>query len=402
MARRSGTSGPAVDLLFKSAADCGAGPHAIAGILTGMGKDGAEGLLRLRAQGATTFGQDEWPRVVYGMPRAAWENGAAERQIALDRIADFIVHPHAPASPHIRCPGHGISPPMSATPSAPAVPSTILIVDDEPVVLAALQQTLEREKFHVVACASPTQGARDPGGARLRRHHLRPEDARDARPGFPDREPPHPPERLAHPDHRGAVAAHDRRRDQQGRNLPVRREAMAARRADRHGAQCRPSPRAGHAQRGAAGRDPAAQRAAHGCERRRSASQVRDLEQQRQRLDAANRELAASYEHSLELCRRILTTYDPILGGQAKALVEFASHDGGDATSLTTRSATPCAPPPGSAISASSACRARCCGRSVRRRTQLTERERDDASQPPGLQPDPRRTGRRSFRASAR
>ena len=38
-----------------------------------------------------------------------------------------------------------------------AIPSTILIVDDEPVVLAALQQTLERERFHVVACSSPTK-----------------------------------------------------------------------------------------------------------------------------------------------------------------------------------------------------------------------------------------------------
>ncbi len=84
---------PAVDLLFKSAADCGAAPHAIAGVLTGMGKDGAEGLLRLRELGATTFAQDEASCVVYGMPRAAWENGGAQRQIPLDRIADFIVHP---------------------------------------------------------------------------------------------------------------------------------------------------------------------------------------------------------------------------------------------------------------------------------------------------------------------
>lgn len=84
---------PAVDLLFKSAADCGAGPHAIAGVLTGMGKDGAEGLLRLRELGATTFAQDEASCVVYGMPRAAWENGAAQRQLSLERIADFIVHP---------------------------------------------------------------------------------------------------------------------------------------------------------------------------------------------------------------------------------------------------------------------------------------------------------------------
>jgi HD-GYP domain-containing protein (c-di-GMP phosphodiesterase class II) len=49
------------------------------------------------------------------------------------------------------------------------------------------------------------------------------------------------------------------------------------------------------------------------------------LEEQRQKLDTANRELGARYENSLELCRRILTAYDPILGGQAKALVEFAN-----------------------------------------------------------------------------
>lgn len=90
---------PAVDMLFKSAVDCGAAPHAIAGILTGMGKDGAEGLLRLRERGATTFAQDEASCVVYGMPRAAWENGAAQRQIPLDHIADFIVHPPNPNHP---------------------------------------------------------------------------------------------------------------------------------------------------------------------------------------------------------------------------------------------------------------------------------------------------------------
>jgi response regulator RpfG family c-di-GMP phosphodiesterase len=54
-------------------------------------------------------------------------------------------------------------------------------------------------------------------------------------------------------------------------------------------------------------------------------TKVRDLETQRQQLDVANRELGARYESSLELCRRILTAYDPVLGGQAKTLVEFAS-----------------------------------------------------------------------------
>lgn len=82
---------PAVDLLFKSAADCGAAPHAIAGILTGMGKDGADGLLRLRQGGAVTFAQDEASCVVYGMPKAAWESGAAQAQLPLDRVAPFLV-----------------------------------------------------------------------------------------------------------------------------------------------------------------------------------------------------------------------------------------------------------------------------------------------------------------------
>lgn len=49
------------------------------------------------------------------------------------------------------------------------------------------------------------------------------------------------------------------------------------------------------------------------------------LEEQRQRLDTANQRLAQNFEHSLELCRRILTTYDPVLGGRAKLLVAFAS-----------------------------------------------------------------------------
>ena len=56
---------------------------------------GAEGLLVLRSKGATTFAQDEASCVVYGMPRAAWENGGAQRQLPLDRVAEAIVHHHA-------------------------------------------------------------------------------------------------------------------------------------------------------------------------------------------------------------------------------------------------------------------------------------------------------------------
>ena len=82
---------PAVDLLFKSAAECGAGPHALAGILTGMGRDGAEGLLKLRQLGAATFAQDEATSVVYGMPRVAWENGAAQVRLPIERVAPYLV-----------------------------------------------------------------------------------------------------------------------------------------------------------------------------------------------------------------------------------------------------------------------------------------------------------------------
>jgi response regulator RpfG family c-di-GMP phosphodiesterase len=53
--------------------------------------------------------------------------------------------------------------------------------------------------------------------------------------------------------------------------------------------------------------------------------QLQAVEQERQKLDAANRELANRFENSLELCRRILTAYDPVLGGEAKVMVEFAN-----------------------------------------------------------------------------
>jgi two-component system, chemotaxis family, protein-glutamate methylesterase/glutaminase len=85
---------PAVDLLFKSAAECGAAPHALAGVFTGMGKDGAEGLLRLREKGATTFAQDQATCVVYGMPKAAWELGAAQVQVPLDKAAAHVLKHH--------------------------------------------------------------------------------------------------------------------------------------------------------------------------------------------------------------------------------------------------------------------------------------------------------------------
>ena len=90
---------PAVDLLFKSASETGHASHYIAGVLTGMGRDGAAGLLRLRESGSATFAQDEASSIVYGMPRAAFENGGAQSVLPLNRVAAWINrHPACNAS----------------------------------------------------------------------------------------------------------------------------------------------------------------------------------------------------------------------------------------------------------------------------------------------------------------
>jgi len=81
---------PSVDVLFQSVAEaCGA--HALGVLLTGMGDDGARGLLQMRQKGAHTLGQDEATCVVYGMPRAAWLRGAVETQAPLGAIASHLV-----------------------------------------------------------------------------------------------------------------------------------------------------------------------------------------------------------------------------------------------------------------------------------------------------------------------
>lgn len=77
---------PAVDVLFRSVANC-AGPRAIGILLTGMGKDGATGLLEMRSAGARTIAQNEASCVVFGMPHEAIVIGAAEEVLPLDEIA---------------------------------------------------------------------------------------------------------------------------------------------------------------------------------------------------------------------------------------------------------------------------------------------------------------------------
>lgn len=77
---------PSVDVLFHSVAK-GVGAKAVGVILTGMGRDGADGLLAMRKIGARTLGQDAASCIVYGMPKVAFEMGAVEKQLSLNSIA---------------------------------------------------------------------------------------------------------------------------------------------------------------------------------------------------------------------------------------------------------------------------------------------------------------------------
>lgn len=80
---------PSVDVLFESAAK-EVGKNAIGVILTGMGYDGAKGLLSMKKKGSWTIGQDEQSCVVYGMPKVAFDIGAVERQASLEQIPQIL------------------------------------------------------------------------------------------------------------------------------------------------------------------------------------------------------------------------------------------------------------------------------------------------------------------------
>lgn len=82
---------PAVDVLFNSVAAY-AGANAIGVILTGMGKDGAQGMLKMKEAGAKTIGQDEKTCVVYGMPQEAFEVGAVDKVVPLQDVSQEILN----------------------------------------------------------------------------------------------------------------------------------------------------------------------------------------------------------------------------------------------------------------------------------------------------------------------
>jgi two-component system chemotaxis response regulator CheB len=81
---------PSVDVLFKSVAQ-NAGKNAAGALLTGMGKDGAEGLLQMRQAEARTISQDEKSSLVFGMPQEAIKMGAAESVLSLSAIPGALV-----------------------------------------------------------------------------------------------------------------------------------------------------------------------------------------------------------------------------------------------------------------------------------------------------------------------
>jgi len=81
---------PSVDVLFNSVAET-AGKNSVGVILTGMGKDGAQGLLNMKKAGAYTIGQDEKSSVVYGMPMVAYNIGAVAVQASIENISDILI-----------------------------------------------------------------------------------------------------------------------------------------------------------------------------------------------------------------------------------------------------------------------------------------------------------------------
>ena len=89
---------PAVDVLFDSAVRAGSAPHTCAALLTGMGTDGAQGLLHLKQNGATTIAQNEETCVVFGMPREAIRLEAAQHVLPIQEIGPKLVELASEAS----------------------------------------------------------------------------------------------------------------------------------------------------------------------------------------------------------------------------------------------------------------------------------------------------------------
>ena len=82
---------PSVDVLFRSVARY-AGANAMGVIMTGMGRDGVDGIAAIKAAGGRTLAQDEKTSAIYGMNKIAVDQGMIERVVALDQMADELAH----------------------------------------------------------------------------------------------------------------------------------------------------------------------------------------------------------------------------------------------------------------------------------------------------------------------
>lgn len=206
----------------------------------------------------------------------------------------------------------------------PGTPGAILIVDDDPVVLMTLKLTLEREAFHVVACSGPEKAMAIvperpfaviisdqwmPGMTGLdflvECRRMQPLSSRILITAA-----------LALPT---IVEAINRGEIFRFLAKPWLREELVA--TVRNAVQRHELLRDNEALHAETRELNARLREANTA----LEAKVVALEEQRHRLDTANQKLAQNFEHSLELCRRILTTYDPVLGGRAKLLVAFAT-----------------------------------------------------------------------------
>ncbi len=206
----------------------------------------------------------------------------------------------------------------------PAPTPTILIVDDEPVVLTALRLTLERERYHVIACSNPPAAL-----AVLAEHDIAVIISDQKMPEMTGIEfllescriRPHASRILltavvslptvVDAVNKGEIFRFVAKPWLREELLATVRNAVQRNELILHNKGLQAQTQELNDQLLAANRE--------------LQQQLKSLEQKRQKLDALNGELGARYENSLELCRRILTAYDPILGGQAKSLVEIAS-----------------------------------------------------------------------------
>lgn len=158
---------PSVDSLFFSMATALQG-RGLGVLLTGMGDDGAQGLLRMRRMGARTIAQDKTTSAVWGMPKAAVELGAAEHVMDLGDIAGFLTRivsgqvvqaPAAPPPPAPSAPSLARKQSSSALPVVERTKKTVLVVDAAPQ-LDGVRTTLERAGFEVLTLDNPMVIAR--------------------------------------------------------------------------------------------------------------------------------------------------------------------------------------------------------------------------------------------------